>query len=257
MFEKDIIIVIVSAFVTILINELKDSLKRHWFTRHINNFWNFRGDKPVLIVLPKTARHPDHDSGMKAEKSLNLYSAKALIEISNLLSKMKIKTDFRESDSDLSPGERQYNLVLIGGRRGNEVCREICNEIVNKLEVYWFEEKGKEKDTDLKEIYLSNRHGKPLMTKFTDQTKSRIECDYGLVLKFRNPWNPKNTVIILAGNYGTGTLAATRAAIDNQILSFVNKAERVKGYIGFTVQGSPKDLDVKNYSLEGQFFKIM
>ena len=263
---RDIIVAIVAAIVVALFTWGCSRAKKWLTKRHIRAFWDFTKGEHLLIVFPKTQHLGDHDTGKTAERSLNLHSAVSLECVDKLLSELGMKTKLIPGDNKLRHQDKGDNLVLIGGTLGNEACMDVCSSIKEKLYVYWF---GKPKSEE--DHFLSNKDGALFKTVFhvsennvSEQEnkdsekleKGVIECDHGLVLKFANPFNPKAKVIVVAGNYGAGTLAAARAATDNQILSKVSKNVDLKGNIGFVVKGYPRDFVLNKYELEGLPFKI-
>lgn len=225
--------------------------KKFKTSKYINKFWNFPRKKHVLIVFPKSEKRPDHDTRIAAERSLNIYGAMAVALINNLLGQLGIKTRLLASDAGLSDQEKESNIVLIGGTLGNDVSMGICEQIKRKLNVYWFGKPGSADDH-----FLSTLDRSVVFTTELADEEEALKFDHGLVLKFKNPSNPKNTIIVLAGNYGAGTLAATRAALDNDVLFKVHKNVDLRNNIGFVVKCFPKHFDVREYELVGMYFDI-
>lgn len=59
----------------------------------------------------------------------------------------------------------------------------------------------------------------------------RVETDYALIIKAKNPFNSDNTVIILAGSYDLGTLAVGKIFSRqhlSQLKALRNKTKRAK-----------------------------
>jgi hypothetical protein len=239
-----------------------------WGTRHTRAFWDFPKDKDTLIIFPKTQRLADHDTGERVERSLNMHSAVALALISNLLWRLDRRTRLVASDK---PGpsheQKRDNIVLIGGTLGNPTCMYLCDKLklARRLKVYWFcggvpsdpQRKGYVRP---EKFFLSTEdHVTIYGTDFATEPdgRKRIMSDCGLVLKFANPLMDQegrhNQVIVVAGNYGVGTLAAARAAINEGVLAEVRKTVRCSPSFGFVVKGYPRDWDVKDYELVHSF----
>lgn len=97
-------------------------------------------------------------------------------------------------DTELKEREKQENMIMIGGPKTNALTAEINDQLPIKFERGW--------------NILSNLSG-----------KKYSELGYGIVVKKRNPFNPKKKILVLAGKRFSGTRAS--------ILALVNHLEEI------------------------------
>jgi len=121
-------------------------------------------------------------------------------------------------DTQLDDDDLKKNLILIGGPKANIVVDKL-----NKFLPIYFDEKNEWQivSTLSKNVYKDD--------------------DIGLIIKMKNPFNPKNYVLMFCGRRFKGTRAATLALIRHA--NELEKGNKFKEGIARLVRGVDRDSD--------------
>jgi len=121
-------------------------------------------------------------------------------------------------DTQVDEDDLKKNLILVGGPKANIVVDKL-----NKFLPIYFDEKNEWQivSTLSKNVYRDD--------------------DIGLIIKMRNPFNPKNYVLMFCGRRFKGTRAATLALIKHA--NELEKNNKFKDGIARLVKGVDRDSD--------------
>ncbi len=139
------------------------------------------------------------------EEIVNFNAVRAVGHLSETFGRNGIEYSFHSSR--VEEVHVEDNLVLIGSAASNALTKRLCEDEERKWRFRCLFDPGTMQGRAIYDGIKKTKH----KTKFID---GRIAKDFGILTKIRNPFHPRYWVIIASGNYGFGTLAALRAAID-------------------------------------------
>jgi len=182
----------------------------------VHYFWNEGLKSSINIIIPSLSKNYDEFSLHTGHSDL-----KAFAITSSLLS------SFHNNADEIKMIEARYvldrldeNIVLIGG----PITNEITGEIMSNFKIP-FSFEG--------HVLIDNYNNKKYEPKLDENGK--ILEDYAFILKTKNPYNNKNTLIIIAGCYGYGTYSGAKALTDYDILRKIKRNGTFKS-IGLIVK---------------------
>lgn len=133
--------------------------------------------------------------------------ALALREISTFFNKIGFKR-FETVYVDERILDRRKNLVLLGGLDTNQVTMDAISLVNTSLTI---SDPGPGIKMEVHDLAADDicaegeLEGEPPIRKF----RATETVDYGIVIRTRNPFNPRTAIIIIAGAYGYGTWAGS------------------------------------------------
>jgi hypothetical protein len=225
---KDLAKYIVAAAAGWLLKFVRD----RWRTRHARRFWRPFLSADLRVVVGRF----DSKEFLAFEQSglMGCGDAYALAELQRYLGQIgasQIQTVFAGHDYDA--GVLQHTLISLGGPDANAVTRELVKKIDSSM---------KFGDPRINEIAIrdttSNRSYAP-----DNLDEDGSGTDYGLILRVPSPYIPGKEVMIMAGSFGQGTLAAVRYLSSQEFLKLpVSKKEGTLECLVKTdvVRGSPQ-----------------
>lgn len=192
------------------------SIVHYLRTYRSRHFWGAGVRKGRTVLCLGSFKASDLGPYMKVEEFepsglAGLGDAKALHELTSMLSKMGIYIHMSYSDSPLS-GETRENLVLLGGDQVNDlvvVTRQTGT--VSNLEY-----KLPEPVTLPEPATLYDRFTE--ISYKAQRENGQITVDYGRLIRSTNPYNPDRTLVMISGIYGYGTLGGVRLLSDKHFL---------------------------------------
>jgi len=101
------------------------------------------------------------------------------------------------------------NLVLVGGPDANSVTKKVMEKLSTRLQLG---------DPSRHIISIVDSVSGEVFNP-TVSSAGEVTSDHGLVLRTANPFNPKAFVLVLAGSFGQGTLAAALFVDQEDLLS--------------------------------------
>lgn len=101
------------------------------------------------------------------------------------------------------------NLILVGGPDANSVTKKVMEKLSTRLQL------GDPSQHTVSVIDSATGE----VFNPTLSPAGEVTSDHGLVLRTANPFNPKAFVLVLAGSFGQGTLAAALFVDQEDILS--------------------------------------
>jgi TIR domain-containing protein len=125
---------------------------------------------------------------------------------------LKGSDDFRVPEVPLNE-----NLIIIGSVHANLICETLLHALKEQPRGLPFSFEVEEQDSEQPSCPVTKTReksiswdDKPFPGTGERSDKSKIEIDYGVLVRVRNPFRPGNRVLILAGNHGFGTQAAVQ-----------------------------------------------
>jgi hypothetical protein len=170
-----------------------------WRTRRARRFWRPFLRTGTTIVLGQTL----DDYGWERSGLLGIGDAMALADVRQFLLRLGAKEPEVAFDKKLKGDDLKRTLILIGGPDANTATRDVVESIASSL-----------------------RFGDPVrnVVSIIDTSTSPATVypgtadDCGVIMRAKNPFAKAQEVLILAGSFGHGTLAAARHAISPEFL---------------------------------------
>jgi len=170
-----------------------------WRTRRARRFWRPFLRAGTTIVLGRTL----DDHGWERSGLLGIGDAMALAEVRQFLLRLGAQEPEIAFANQLVGDQLQRTLILIGGPDANTVTRDAVTSIASSLRFG---------DSANHEVSIRDISTSPA----TIYPSTADDC--GVIIRTRNPFERAREVLILAGSFGHGTLAAARYAISQEFL---------------------------------------
>jgi len=170
-----------------------------WRMRHARSFWRPFLRQGTTIVLGRTLDAP----GWERTALLGTGDAMALAEVRQFLLRLGAKEPEVAFANDFPGDQLKRTLILIGGPDVNTITSDAVKSIRSSL-----------------------RFGNPAIHEVSIRDISTSPAsvypagsdDCGVIIRAKNPFALAQKVLILAGSFGHGTLAAARYAISEEFL---------------------------------------
>lgn len=182
--------------------------------RALKNFWLGIEGEVLLVTCMHVAEVPDGEESNP--KYLGFGDASAMKHIVEFLSMKLMSKDpihIRSYfEGKLLPEDRDNNIICIGGGKTNQVTTGILYDI--HAPRHFFDRVGENQLEESKVVRDSknNWNVKPVVV------NGNVIEDVGIIIKSKHPSYRHRTVIILAGAYSYGTLAAAKFATSEALL---------------------------------------
>ena len=162
--------------------------------RHLYRLFKRRSLKKhqLIFILPETAVTFQQLTPQIVAPRTKLVGYEDTLGFSFLFSFIQlVKVDYVVRLKKLSPDEKMNNLICIGGPAPNNETADFVKSVNTKYQFQISQNKWTIFDSLTNQSY----------------TENNIH-DYGLIWKYKSPWNDDCSVVICAGIYEHGTLAA-------------------------------------------------
>jgi plasmid maintenance system antidote protein VapI len=174
----------------------------HMRTRRDRDFWRHFTKQDVTMVIGLHQLTDWEPSGL-----IGVGCAFALSELQQYFVRTGNPSPAIAYSDRIDSAARRKPLILIGGPDANKIMKEVMQRLPCSL--HFGEEATHDvaiRDSQTGQIYSprSLRRG--------------AGTDFGIVIKARNPFNPQNSVMIIAGSFGYGSWAGARIVTDPAIL---------------------------------------
>ena len=173
--------------------------------RHARGFWHGLTSPELTVVV---GLHPEpfltiwEPSGL-----LGLGDAFALAELQRQLDRIGVRQPAIMYSDRISSKDWRKDLILIGSPDANDVTHKVMSRLDTTLHFG---------DPASHEVAL---HDTLTQTVYIPRSLINGEgIDYGLLIRASNPFNPKATVLIIAGSFGYGSWAGARLVTDKAFL---------------------------------------
>lgn len=228
----DLILNLVAAGIGFLIATVRRWTSQALRLRRARRFWRpfVDGDLHLVLAVFDDSQHIEWErSGLAG-----VGDVMALTELQRYLEEFRIDDHGLEYGHTISGQRLGDNLVLIGGADSNRVTRQVMNRLPLTI-VY--------NDPDANDVAFLDRTDGSVMRPATDE-RGKILTDQGVVIRAKNPFNRDNNVLIVAGSYGFGSVAAVRLTASRRFLteSIVRSGDDFEAF--FTtdiVESSPQE----------------
>lgn len=261
---KDIVMLLLGPPVAFALGYFWQRAMRLVVHRRARSFWKplLEGELVVVVGQHRTLS-PYERSGL-----VGLGSVRALTELTRYFSDLGFK-NYRVFYNDLlswrddEESPLKHNLLLIGGPDANAVTREVIARINTGIRVAYLEHKDSHPRV-LTQDEAANRRSREgfvpcpewLTPVFVDDKSGHLyvpagasdapTSDYGMLVRTRNPFQSHKEVVVLAGGYGHGTLAATRYALSESFLKAIHKQKTLELLVrAEVVQDDPQDARIQ------------
>jgi hypothetical protein len=215
---QDLIVNLIASAISFLLGvflpNLWTRITKHKRFRALCKLWTGIEGEVLFVTCVHAGSAPD---GEEAEpKYLGFGDASAMKSILELLTSSwlaKGPISIREYyEGRLLPEDRENNLVCIGGGVANQVTTEMLYAI--GVPRHFFDKAGGLEPPESKVVRNSDGTWsvRPVVV------DGKVIEDIGIIVKSKHPFYPEKTVIILAGAYSYGTLAAARFAVSESLL---------------------------------------
>ena len=173
--------------------------------RHGRRFWKPYTLEGSQIVLGRFSEFtPFESTGL-----VGLGDAIALSELRDYLGGLGLR-EYQVTYADRLTGEDlASNLVLLGGPDANSITKEILANIRTTIRFG---------NPEIYEIAMYDTKSSVIYAPLRDPDTDELVRDYGLIVRSANPYGPSKHVLVLAGSYGFGTMAAARYATSKEFL---------------------------------------
>jgi hypothetical protein len=170
-----------------------------WRTRRARRFWRPFLKVGTTIVLGRTLDASEWErSGL-----LGIGDAMALAEVRHFLLRLGAREPEIAFANQLAGDQLQRALILIGGPDVNTVTRDAVESIASSIRFG---------DPATHEVSIRDISTSP------PSIYPGTADDCGVIIRTTNPFAPAWEVLILAGSFGHGTLAAARYATSQEFL---------------------------------------
>ena len=191
-------------------------IKRMLENRPLRRLLNFGRDELVFVypkrddipaaVLPRTS----------TEDFLAINNAiSALLKISwkQPVGVRSVGAGVADDGRQLSPNDRERNLVTICSPKSNPFTRELLEELKRQgSDIFQFERVENKEEWQIVDGAACYRSLSYKQIADYQEAEKRVEeqeiNDVAMIAKVTNPWEPKNKIIIIAGIRGIGTWGA-------------------------------------------------
>ncbi|MBS9718493.1 hypothetical protein ACFFUT_09120 [Pseudohalocynthiibacter aestuariivivens] len=185
---------LIGGLVLMVITVLAVRLSRTFSAKRI---WRLKKPEELVICISTSAKTIT-ETYIRFSSGLGQIRALAILMPSLSQAYRDIDTQ-RIMMSDDEIGDRaEQDLIILGGPKNNRIAKEILDMAKNEIPVELLEPALKWKDASSIEEFV------PLYE------NDDVSTDFGLILRIRNPHNPKKTIVLLAGTHTYGTTAAAR-----------------------------------------------
>lgn len=195
--------------------------------------------RPVSVVF-HTYANPEPG---EFEEIVNMNALRSISELVRKLGEFGVAVNLISSRSHAFPTDS--DLILIGSAASNRVTADLMERITGHLRYTLTFDPATMRERKVEDaigndpmISAFNRHG-------------QLTRDYGLVTRVRSPWHRDRWVIVVEGNYGVGTSAATAALVSGEAFHSeqVTSSSEFQTLVGVNAMGgfmvgSPEILDV-------------
>jgi hypothetical protein len=186
---------------------LDRSVKRFVTDRQTRNAWHFL-QEPTHVFMP-LANTIEAGTVAVYEDFLAAALIVTLAERS-FASARNVRIHTNEADFARVLGE---HLIIIGGGHFNPVYRKAIERL--EVPLHFF-------DTEADNfVEIRNKDRSSVYKPAGDNNK--LVYDVGFAVRARNPWNRERSIIIVAGSYGYGTVAAMRYITEPSTLGDLRK----------------------------------
>jgi hypothetical protein len=218
--------IVVSIVVFLLGFFLKSIYTHIAITRPMRRIWGAFLDSRCTIIVPTRP---------KSFTEISLHSGfsdmKAASKVEALVSSLSKGAEERVviCEADFASDKLEDDIVLVGGPISNSLTKRLMQDAGLPL-------------TFVNHTLVNTRQKKEYLARF-DERNDCVE-DYGLVIKARNPYNEKSEFMLIAGCYGYGTYAASRAITNIKIIKEILRKVQSKNLAlvvsTYVVKGTPQ-----------------
>ena len=122
--------------------------------------------------------------------------------------------------SDMLGDRSDSNLVLLGGSHPNTTTSEFLS--LSQSNIAYKKRKNKNMGDFWYGTSVYDTKAHPAIRHAPKYTKDGqwVITDFGVIIKAKNPWNPRNNIICIFGCYGFGTWAGVRLLSNPGLLSY-------------------------------------
>jgi hypothetical protein len=143
--------------------------------------------------------------------------------------------------SQSSPTMLAENLIILGGPDVNQVSMKVEN-----AEIYTIRSvRGENNQNMLVDSMTNTEYKSTVETVRVSGREVEVVRDYGLIVRARNPFNPKRSILMLVGAYGYGIVAAADVCLENAqtLETFLKGAEHgFECLVSYSMTGGPPGL---------------
>lgn len=200
----DILIDLVASALFVLLGFYSKKLLNHYRLRNYRAIWYpFYSFEPEVAIVLTTRPGPLPRSTMR----VSLNEMLAFSEIQAVFRELNIKSyPFLGNEVDKAELASKH-IVCLGGPKANNTSALIWASIQDKIPFYF--------DIENQEIHVAHRIYKPEY-----DNEGRVKCDYGLVVRIRNPFssNLSRYTMIAFGCHGHATYGAIRGVLREDLV---------------------------------------
>lgn len=206
----------ISFFAGFFLPRMWDILTKTRRYRAVNKFWGDINRNALLVTCVHFSSVPDGDEIIP--KYLGFGDATAMKYVTELLVNRHIlgkSVELREYfEGKLLTEDKANNVICVGGGLANEVTTEMLYDL--EVPRHFFD-KEKGNDPIVSESKIVRNRDRTWNVK-PNVISGKVVEDVGIIVKSRHPVYNDKVVVILAGAYSYGTLAAAKFATEENLL---------------------------------------
>lgn len=229
---RNIVVSIIAGILLFCLGLLSRRIVALWQSLTVGRFWRPITKHGTTLVVGRL----DRSEFLAYEPSgvVGVGDVRALDELNEIARRARLRRFVIAFGDALNDEQRRGNLVLLGGIDGNTLSADLMREVGSRIVLM-------NEDLVNPPVLLDHISNPPLRLQ-PDLREGRVVHDYGVLIRARNPRNPRSWIVIIAGCLGYGTWAGVQLTQSRQLAQAPMEFECI-----FRVQaegGSPTQLTI-------------
>jgi hypothetical protein len=199
---RNLVINVIAGAVLFVLGVLSRRLFALWQGMTVGRFWRRLAQRGLTIVVGQL----DRQDFLAYEPSgvVGVGDVRALDDLNEVFRRGRLRRFGIAFGGALNDNQRKGNLVLLGGIDGNPLSANLMQEVGSCIELM-------NEDQIHPPVLLDHISDPPLRLQ-PDIVNGRVMHDYGVLIRARNPHEPNNWIVIIAGCLGYATWAGVHLA---------------------------------------------
>lgn len=229
---RNLVINVIAGVLLFVLGVLSRRLFALWQGLTVGRFWRRLAQRGMTVVVGQL----DRQEFLSYEPSgvVGVGDVRALDELNEAFRRGRLRRFGIAFGGALNDSQRKGNLVLLGGNDGNQLAANLMREVGSRIELI--------NEDQVHPPVLLDHISEPPLRLQPDMADGRVMHDYGVLIRARNPREPDNWIVIIAGCLGYATWAGVHLAQAPEISRAPTEFECV--YRVQTDSGSPTQLTI-------------